>query len=151
MCICPADRTYNRKDRPARGCYAANYLVFKEGSQRLDDMKDGRANTIMVTERLAECGYGPDGEPNFTAWMWWKWDLHTPMFAFYSSGPGSKFVSAASADECDPRRPASPHGKLGIGVAMGDASVRMVSPGVSATTWWAACTPDAADRLGDDW
>ena len=39
----------------------------------------------------------------------------------------------------------------GINVAMGDASVRLVSGKVSATTFYAACTPAANDVLGADW
>jgi prepilin-type N-terminal cleavage/methylation domain-containing protein len=39
----------------------------------------------------------------------------------------------------------------GLLVAMGDGSVRIVSPGVSLSTWQAAGTPQSGDVLGSDW
>jgi hypothetical protein len=36
-------------------------------------------------------------------------------------------------------------------VALGDASVRTLSGGMSGATWWAACTPSQGDVLGGDW
>jgi hypothetical protein len=36
-------------------------------------------------------------------------------------------------------------------VGLGDGSVRMVSIGVSATTWLNACIPDDGAPLGGDW
>jgi type II secretory pathway pseudopilin PulG len=149
---CPSDSTYAPDDWPARGSYVANYQVFKEGDQLFPKMMpDGPANTIMFTERLANCGYDSDGKPIFTAWMWWHWDLHTPMFAYCLPGPSSKFANASRVGDCDPHVPASPHGKAGIVVAMGDVSTRIVSPDISGETWWAACTPAAGDVLGGDW
>ncbi|VTU02574.1 Uncharacterized protein OS=Pirellula staleyi (strain ATCC 27377 / DSM 6068 / ICPB 4128) GN=Psta_4679 PE=4 SV=1: N_methyl_2: SBP_bac_10 [Gemmataceae bacterium] len=38
----------------------------------------------------------------------------------------------------------------GILVALGDGSVRMMSPSVTGETWWAACTPSAGD-LAESW
>jgi len=36
-------------------------------------------------------------------------------------------------------------------VAMGDASARFVTAGISGNTWWAAITPANDDVLGADW
>jgi hypothetical protein len=44
----------------------------------------------------------------------------------------------------------SPH-PAGIHAAMGDGSVRFVTQGVSAGTWWAALTPSGGEVLGSDW
>ena len=32
-----------------------------------------------------------------------------------------------------------------------DGSVRLLSQGMSGTTWWYACTPDQGEVLGNDW
>jgi len=39
----------------------------------------------------------------------------------------------------------------GLPVALCDASVRIISPSISVTTWQAACTPTSGDQLGPDW
>jgi prepilin-type N-terminal cleavage/methylation domain-containing protein len=39
----------------------------------------------------------------------------------------------------------------GVIVGLGDASVRVVSPGISLSTWRAAGTPQGGDVLGSDW
>ena len=36
-------------------------------------------------------------------------------------------------------------------VALADGSVRAVANGISQATWWAACTPDGGEVLGNDW
>jgi hypothetical protein len=51
---------------------------------------------------------------------------------------------------CDPVRAQAPR-SAGILTLLGDASVRLVSSGVSPNTWWAACTPANGDLLGPDW
>jgi prepilin-type N-terminal cleavage/methylation domain-containing protein len=51
---------------------------------------------------------------------------------------------------CNPGVTSSPHtGAMPVG--LGDGSVRMVSIGVSATTWLNACIPDDGATLGGDW
>lgn len=51
---------------------------------------------------------------------------------------------------CDPRIAGSPHAG-GMLVALGDGSVRSVSPTISDWTFWAACTPDGNETLYLDW
>jgi hypothetical protein len=36
-------------------------------------------------------------------------------------------------------------------VVLADGSVRMLSAGMSGTTWWAAVTPAGREVLGSDW
>jgi prepilin-type processing-associated H-X9-DG protein len=55
-----------------------------------------------------------------------------------------------SPGPCD-RRVASSGHVGGMNVGMADGHARFLSQGISATTWWAACTPNAGDILGDDW
>jgi type II secretory pathway pseudopilin PulG len=51
---------------------------------------------------------------------------------------------------CDPRLPATPH-PTGMLVALGDGSVRSLSPKISQYTFWAATTPAGGEVLGEDW
>jgi hypothetical protein len=51
---------------------------------------------------------------------------------------------------CDPVVLASPHtGAMVVG--LGDGSVRTITPGISLSTWLAACIPDSGVPLGSDW
>jgi hypothetical protein len=36
-------------------------------------------------------------------------------------------------------------------VGLADGSVRTLSQGMSAATWWAGCTPSGGEVLGSDW
>jgi prepilin-type processing-associated H-X9-DG protein len=48
---------------------------------------------------------------------------------------------------CDPARRSTGH-TGGRNVALADGSL---AAGMSATTWWAACTPNGGEVLGSDW
>lgn len=50
----------------------------------------------------------------------------------------------------DPYNTQSMHAP-GMNVLMGDASVKLVSPAVSPTTWHASITPNSKDQVGPDW
>jgi hypothetical protein len=60
------------------------------------------------------------------------------------------FTIAPAPGYCNPTVTSSPHTAV-MPVALGDGSVRMVSLGVSATTWLNACIPDDGNVLGSDW
>jgi prepilin-type N-terminal cleavage/methylation domain-containing protein len=84
------------------------------------------------------------------------------QIAFYLALPGANPLGPASTPQiqpvpptgtlsnCDPTRASTLHTAACL-VGMGDGSARYVSGGVSGTTWWAACTPNAGDVLGSDW
>ena len=59
-------------------------------------------------------------------------------------------VSPRGPIPCDSRVPQTPH-TGGLLAAMGDGSVRTVSPGISEWTFSAACTPAGNETLGPDW
>jgi hypothetical protein len=103
--------------------------------------QDGTSLTIAFTERYQMCN------DNRCAWGYPELYYWAPMFAYYSEG---KFQVRPAADQCDPALPQSIHPE-GIHVAMGDASVRNVSPTISPQTWWYACTPAGGETLGKDW
>ena len=70
-------------------------------------------------------------------------------------GTGSKFQVQPTPftgpnGVCDPTLANSPHTAV-INALLCDGSVRSISPGISGTTWWQACTPAGGEVLGSDW
>jgi prepilin-type N-terminal cleavage/methylation domain-containing protein/prepilin-type processing-associated H-X9-DG protein len=67
-------------------------------------------------------------------------------------GFNSLFQVAPSpfTSNCDPLRAATPHANT-CPVGMCDGSVRGVTSGISAQTWWYAMTPTGGEVLGSDW
>ena len=51
-------------------------------------------------------------------------------------------------DDCDPRRPQTPH-PGGIQTLFADGSVKSIATTVNPNTWWAIVTPLAGDIPGD--
>jgi prepilin-type N-terminal cleavage/methylation domain-containing protein len=173
----PVVRLASWDDTPALTSYASNAQVFGitnsagvltnwEGQSKIPGkFTDGTSNTIVMTEMLGSCGNfppgsasgGPDGGH---AWSWWGFDYAQPAFAVSwtsnTIGPNSKFqvqpfpYKPGPTSVCDPLRASSPHSG-GIEALLGDGSVRFLSAGVSGITWWAACTPDGGETLGNDW
>ena len=74
-----------------------------------------------------------------------------PDFSYGASVPpsGIPFQLKPAAGACDFTVAVSPHESMIVGV--GDGSVRMVSSGISVTTWWNACVPSDGTPLGSDW
>jgi len=168
---CPATGT---DPRTGWGCgtYAANALVFATANQsgQMTDwygagripatFQDGTSNTIMFGEKYAQCG---SNGGNLTFYPWNPYtpaifaDQFGPTAIGYTGGPapqnGNSLFQVQPAPfttNCDPSRPSSPH-TGGIMVAMGDASNRLVSVGISGQTWWFAATPAGGEVLGSDW
>ena len=102
---------------------------------------DGLSQTLVFVEKQSICNYGG------SLWGAVDLDLWQPHFAAWSMDPPQV---QPRREECDPVRPQTPF-TSGITVALGDGSVRVVSRVISAATWWAACTPDGSDFLGNDW
>jgi hypothetical protein len=102
---------------------------------------DGASNTILFAEKYARCGDGG------SLWGHTTTDLWQPVFAAWSKAP---FQARPRSDECDPRLASTPFSG-GIQVALADASVRTIAPTVPPATWWATCTPDGGEALGNDW
>jgi prepilin-type N-terminal cleavage/methylation domain-containing protein len=57
---------------------------------------------------------------------------------------------AGSPMDCNPDLPQTPHPD-GMLAALGDGSVRILSPGIQPTTFWGAVTPNRGEVLGSDW
>lgn len=99
---------------------------------------DGTSNTILFTEKYARCGDGG------SLWGHSAPDSWQPVFAAWSKAP---FQSRPPAAACNPRLASTPFPSLQV--AMADGSVRSVASTIPQATWWAACTPDGGEVLGD--
>jgi prepilin-type N-terminal cleavage/methylation domain-containing protein len=139
------------------------------GNKISASFKDGTSNTIMYTEKYAQCD--PTRSPAFD-WngTWWNygwvtdetWHLGGPFFACdyaggsqvypYAIGIGSKFQAYPdpSGPTCDPALAQSPRAG-GILVLMGDTSVKLVNTSVDSSLWWAACTMNRGEPIPANW
>jgi prepilin-type N-terminal cleavage/methylation domain-containing protein len=151
---CPSDPSEPDKTW-APGNYAANYQIFSlyaadgwQGAATLPkSIPDGLSSTILFAERYYGCGEGGS--------YWAIGNYHVPnmaMFAQATKGPASLFQTTPNpwASACDPTLAQTPH-TGGMLVGMADGSVRSLAPHISGTTWWAACTPNGGETMGDDW
>jgi prepilin-type N-terminal cleavage/methylation domain-containing protein len=156
------------------GCYAGNVQVFArvdangnlidgQGAARIPaSFPDGTSNTILYAEKYARCSNAfLDGG---SYWAYANTDPTVPGFgpkhpgfeiSFWGPnaiGPGSKFQVQPNPyrGSCDPTRASTAH-PGGILVGLADGSVRPLSPALSGTTWWYACTPAGGEVLPDDW
>jgi prepilin-type N-terminal cleavage/methylation domain-containing protein len=133
---------------------------------------DGTSNTIMYTEKMvlayADDATAGDGQNyggsswspdlGFNCWPDWGPSIASNEDGRQYTGPAAMFQTAPficpnglKANFCgNGNRANSPH-VSGIMVGLGDGSVRFVNSNVSASTWWAALTPNAGDILGNDW
>jgi prepilin-type N-terminal cleavage/methylation domain-containing protein len=156
--------------------YAANYQLFGNpdagdnagnmaGTCSFATITDGTTNTIMFAEKFGRCG-------NFgNLWAHGNWETNwMAMFAYGSRNgllgyttsvteggqPGKVGLASlfqTGPDElidCDPTRAQTTYAG-GILVALADGSVRNVSSGISALTWWSAVTINGDEPLGNDW
>jgi len=154
--------------------YACNAQVF-DLCPRLMAISDGTSNTIFLTEHYWQCR---NTQFNFSAGFarrrLWR-ELHITRATFADGGPlvgkgdncrdfypitkGEPPVSAARhnksfqvaprPDDCDPRVP-NAASSVGLQVAMGDGSVRLLSPSMAPHLFWGAVTPNKQDLTSVD-
>jgi prepilin-type N-terminal cleavage/methylation domain-containing protein len=154
----------------AAGDYAVNFQVFGNGQNGSLDrgaklsggFQDGTSNTVMITEKEARCSLEADGNIYSTLWAHGYWDFHwTPQIMYSNNpdltksspnyaGPGAMFQITPTQATCVNQRAASPHAGS-LQVAMADGSTHSFNSGMSPTTWWFLCTPNAGDIPGNDW
>ena len=164
--ICPSDPTSQPTSTWTNGwvtgSYAINNEVFgnpaspgwasnSDGATIPASFQDGTSNTIGIAEKYSRCNgsgtlwahgqWNPAWEPRFNTWQ--------------NRGPSSKFQvqpgpNPSSTSSCDNTRPSSSH-TGGMNTLLMDGSVRFLSGGMDANTWWAACTPSGGEVLGPNW
>ena len=156
--LCPSDPTTNPvqtwNNGWAVGSYAANDEVFgngggswdANGQTRMTDITDGTSQTIGFAEKYARCNGSGDLWAHGSWNPWWE-----PAFATWpAQGPGSKFQIQPVGSQCNAVLASTSH-TSGMNVGLVDGSVRSLSSGISANTWWAACTRNGGETLGSDW
>ena len=139
---------------------------------------DGTSNTIVITEKLAQCTNNTSSYWKGFGGNWWAYGAlsspklpppsnYPPMpyypgfeIAFFAAFPGgATAIGPASIFQlqpqpfqgnCDPLRASTGHTGV-IQAALGDGSVRSIAPGMSPITWWWACTPSGGEVLSSDW
>jgi prepilin-type N-terminal cleavage/methylation domain-containing protein len=144
-------------------------------------MPDGSSNTVMIAHRHRWCDaaifWGGGG--THTDWAltprqaWNHWNMAVFGMGAYRTRKGGAnpsprnnngvvadnmdlrfgnipFQVRPAAGYCNPQITSSPHTSV-MPVALGDGSVRSVSPQISVTTWVNACIPDDGNPLGNDW
>jgi prepilin-type N-terminal cleavage/methylation domain-containing protein len=166
-------------DQWATSCYAGNFLVFGvvpnpveyntilsfQGTSSIPaSFSDGTSSTILFAERYAVCVSNSLDLQRAGLWDFWlptgylfggSGHDYLPYFAQPTSdgtpiGPASLFQVQPTYGNCDPSRANTAH-IAGMQVALADGSVRILSPSMSGTTWWAAVTPMGGEVLGSDW
>ena len=135
--------------------YACNFQVFglplpnwQCGATYPASISDGTSNTIFYAEKYAGCG---SSSPSGNLWAW-GWDPNaSPVYAVGVTGPQNwQQQPSPWQTNCNPTLASSPH-TSGMNVALGDGSVRFLSSGMSANTFWLATTPDDGAPLPSDW
>jgi len=168
--ICPSDPTAETGWSQAVTSYAYNGQIFgiayqwgwgQQCKRFPAFLSDGTSNTIMYTEKAVNSYGTTDWRPDsgFNYYPDWGPAIASPEDGRLATGPAAMFVVRAPL-KCngtggqgvcaDGGKANSPH-TAGINVGLGDGSVRFVSQGVSATTWWYALTPNGGEVLGSDW
>lgn len=123
---------------------------------------DGLSNVIFYTERYGTCG--SSGIPNHSTTYGNLWsDSNTVWRPTFCVNVSSQTPTASGypaclkfqvqpnwITQCDSRRAQSPH-QGGIGVCLGDGSVRFVNASISDALWAQACDPRDGVPLPGDW
>jgi prepilin-type N-terminal cleavage/methylation domain-containing protein len=153
--VCPSDYTQALQSSNSHSSYGVNGQVFREGFWALNTLRypasitDGTSNTIFFTDKLARCNSG--GYPD-NYWPDWGPIMASTDYGDPIPSPVPQIqppVSGPTAN-CNGGWASSPH-TAGTMVSLGDGSVKFVNASISATTWWAALTPNAGDQLGSNW
>ncbi len=169
--ICPADATQpqwaaqkSNWNQGSNTSYGHNGQVFRQTYWGVSYSKfpatitDGTSQTIFFSEKVA---YSSSGTYNDNFWPDWGPVFSSsdetgdpvglaasPQMSVRANGPNGSALQA-SGQNCDGGRASTFHNTIQCG--LGDGSVRSVSSGVSAATWWAALTPNGGEVLNSDW
>jgi prepilin-type N-terminal cleavage/methylation domain-containing protein len=142
------------------------YPICVGGNRIPASWPDGTSNTIIWTEKYAQCGPPKNGN-QFTGSTQWgdRFAVYSaPYIGFYpnpnanpASVPVNYGVNGFFQVQPNPWQSkcistvASTGHTAGIMCAIGDGSVRMCQQGMSPTTWWQALVPDDGLPMASDW
>jgi prepilin-type N-terminal cleavage/methylation domain-containing protein len=145
-------------------------LFQYDNKARMASLSDGTSNVIVFATRYATCGSSGGG----SAWAggstsasattllasgpFFGYDIdELPVTAVYTNTLNVPFQVAplqtggTGVTACNSTYYAHSYSTGGIQVALGDGSVRDVSPSISMATWGQACHPTDGHILGTDW
>jgi prepilin-type N-terminal cleavage/methylation domain-containing protein len=158
----------------------ASYLANSQVGGNFNNITDGSSNTMFYAEGLSNCQqtltYPYGYTQGFNVQRIWNYDPYNiiqigtydnrsgnivntttaimlPWFWTHSTnatGTTVPFQQMPLKTACD-YTAAQGLSSGGLLVAMGDGSIRGISPSISLTTFGAAGTPDSGDQLGSDW
>jgi prepilin-type N-terminal cleavage/methylation domain-containing protein len=128
--------------------------------ENLGQLPDGTSNTVFFCERMENAEGNPlhrdrpitNGDDTWSVW-------YSPVFNIYQYDYPNHYVgwsiqkpyqNPSNENSTVRWSPSTFHPGV-MNVAMGDGSIRGVSSGVSADTWWKACNPADGNVLGSDW
>jgi len=170
---CPADFTItngwaqNQIGGWKAASYGANFQLFgpvRAGGNAdaprftLANIRDGSSNTIAFGETYGTCQSPGENFGNLWAYpgIDWSWQW-TPVIAntrshgnFAFTLPQFQPTSNTTNGTCNKRLAQANHSG-GMVTLLGDASVRIVTSGVSQPTYQMALTPDDGNPLPSDW
>ncbi|MDW8196386.1 MAG: DUF1559 domain-containing protein [Gemmataceae bacterium] len=172
--VSPSDPTFQGEVNLPLSSYAANAQVFNGNPGFARSFPDGTSQTLTFAERYArncqqESFYWPvsdfgagarratfaDGGPLF-GWQnpgdVWPVTTGNPPVTLANHPRITIFQVAPTPpnEKCVPLVPQTPH-TSGMLAAVGDGSVRTLSPAMSPATFWGAVTPAGGEVLGSDW
>jgi prepilin-type N-terminal cleavage/methylation domain-containing protein len=159
--------------------YAANAQVFRNAPRLSGTFADGASSTIAFAEHYSVCdslfGYWivdifpakPYGvhRPTFADRSSYPFPYYEPLPGYddvypvtstvsppttVGSVPGKTFQAAPRLMECDSSVAQTPH-TGGMLVALGDGSLRTISPGIRPEIYWALVTPNGGEIIRGDW
>ena len=132
---------------------------------------DGASKTLVFGEKYRHCRASNTGSGN--SWGHGAWDMKfMPVFAYGSRNGATAFADCGSASGHKPVGPESKPQPTGSTVStegtntcassrtqaihsdsmtagFADGSVRMIATSIDGATWWALCTPNQGDVLGN--
>jgi prepilin-type N-terminal cleavage/methylation domain-containing protein len=150
----------------AIGNYAFNESVFTDPwvtwnprYTLISGFPDGTSNTIIFAEQYGHCGN------EYKRWAWYPPDSEYTASEFHpgriskakNNNGKPPFIPPSQTPQVQPTGSACNPSNVqameagGCLVGLADGSVRMVSPAISATTWFAAMFPSDGMVLGPDW
>jgi prepilin-type N-terminal cleavage/methylation domain-containing protein len=177
----PGDSSYGGNFQVFGGTANINSSTNWNGNTSILAITDGTSNTIMFAEKLSRCdgplglggtwwmrgvyhisgsddsypgdrlsavlfgGVGDDG----TVWATGPGTTTNSVVVQTFQVKPQTYMNGTTNSVCSHAFASTPHDGIVVGLA--DGSVRLVSPGVSSTSWWHATTPNGGETLGSDW